>query len=121
MKKRFCKKVLKVFLVFIALIFIIISLVSCNLLRKNESAWEKYKGTYVTGGNTKLYQSLKDPFHSEIIEVGTPVKITGRCRKSSIENGEVLCPIQFIHSEKEGWIIKYDLVAFEDYLPANED
>lgn len=121
MKIRFSREAVKIFSILIAFIFIIISLVSCNLLSRDESSWEKYKNSYVIGGNTRLYQDIDDASQSEIIEVGTPVRKTRRCRESPIANGEVLCYVKLIFSDKEGWVLEYDLVKFEDYLPANED
>ena len=90
---------------------------SCNLFEKADQEGGINKNSYIVGLDTTLYKSIDDALNSELIEVGTLVEKTGKCRESLIKEGENLCPIIIVYSQKEGWVFEYALVRFEEYLP----
>ena len=114
-------KIPSYFMSFIPLVLIVFSLVSCTVLKDIYEERQAEKNSLIVGGDTTLYKSYKDTSSDEIIEVGTMVIKTGGCRKSYVEEGKMMCPIKGVYSSKEGWVLEYTLLRFEDYLPGEGD
>ena len=114
------KKPSHVLLFTLLLASISILLLGCSVIKDIYEKREAKVNPLIVSMDTSLYRAIDDPESAELIEVGTLVIRTGKCREGAAEENEMLCPIKTVHSDRRGWVADFTLLKFKDFLPADE-